>query len=310
MTFHQVGAPSAQTDQAPAVVLTDFGGLPNSRVFVAWRNASKSVAANTIWYSSSTDNIHWSTPLQIRGSSWQAFTDHGPALVLSEAFSEPQELLYAAWKGEGANQIWYSSSKDGVTWSDPQTVPGAATTNKPALAQNTTAGTGGPLAVAWLAVNGAIEYALSPSGISPTWSGATALTSAGASKLAPALGSISIGSLAFSWVDNENTVWYQLPSNPPARVQGSGFTTKTDSAPSVATQTNYTGLACKGNGDSSVWIVKEFPNPPLTQQSVPGAATGYGPAWAGVGYVLAFSANNLIVDGIPVEDLTIWTCVP
>jgi hypothetical protein len=309
MNFYQVGAPHAQTDQAPTVVLTDFGGLPNSKVFLAWRNASPSVAANTVWYSSSTDNIHWSTPLQIRGSGWQAFTDHGPALVLSEACDEPQELLYAAWKGEGATQIWYSSTKDGVNWTEPKTVPGAATGTKPALGQDTTSG-GGPLVVAWLTVDGSIQYSLSPSGISPTWSGPMVLTTAGSSKLAPALGSVSIGALVFSWADNDNTLWYQFGSNPPSRVEGSGFTSKTDAAPSIPTQVNTYGLACKGNGDNSIWVVNQFPSPPLTQQRVPGAATNYGPAWAGVGSVLAFSADNLIVDGIPVEQLTIWTCVP
>ena len=310
MNFYQVGAPDAQTDQAPAVVLTDFGGLPNSKVYVAWRNASPSVAANTVWYSSSTDNIHWSTPLQIRGSGWQAFTDHGPALVLSEQFSEPQDLLYAAWKGEGAPQIWYSSTKDGVTWTEPQTVPGAATTNKPALGQNTTSGIGGPLAVSWLTADGSIEYALSPSGISPTWMAPMAVAPAGSSKLAPGLGSVSIGSLVFSWADNDNTLWYQLPPNPPTRVEGSGFTSKTDAAPTIPTQVNTFGLACKGNGDNSIWVVKQFPSPPLTQQRVSGAATNYGPAWAGAGFVLAFSADNLIVDGKTVPQLTIWTCVP
>jgi len=309
MTFYQVGAPDAQTDQAPAVVVTDFAdGVPDSKVFVAWKKAF----SNTIWYSSSTDNIHWSSPLQIKGSGWQALTDHGPALVLAEAFTEPGELLYAAWKGDGGNQIWYSSSKDGVTWSDQQTVPDAYTGFKPSLGQNPISGTGGPLAVAWLALDGSVDYALSPSTISPTWSGPSVLTSTGASKLAPALGSISIGSLVFSWVDNEETLWYQLLPNPDpaARVAGSGFTSKSNAAPSIPTQMNSFGLACKGNGDKSIWVVKEFPNPPLTQQMIPGASTGYAPAWAGVGFILAFSADGLIVNGSSVPDYTIWTCTP
>jgi hypothetical protein len=62
MTFYQVGAPESQTDQAPAVALMDWPDrIPDSRGFAAWKKAS----SNPIWYSSSTDNIHWAARLQI-----------------------------------------------------------------------------------------------------------------------------------------------------------------------------------------------------------------------------------------------------
>jgi len=287
----------AKTDLAPAVVGTDFGG--GNKIFVAWVNPADS----GIWYAFSTDNVHWSAPALVQEGDWYAQTDQGPALVLSTQFSGPGQLMYVAWKQKGTNEIRYSATSDGVSWKPPGTVPGAFTNSKPALGQNTIGGTGGPLAVAWRALNNSIQYILSPSGISPAWSAITPVNGA-ESNVGPGLGSTQFdnGQLVFSWTDKNNILWYEFSTTPtPTAVKGSGFTSKSTAAPSVPNQVNTLGLAWQGDGDTSIWVSKEFPNPPLTQQSVAGVATDVAPAWLGVGGLLVFKKAG---------ESSLWTCTP
>src|SRR5208282_1499293 len=108
-----------------AVVATFFRTGPPEETYVAWKNASDA----TIWYSSSTDGIAWSTPKQIQGKGgWQAETDQGPSLAFGS-----DEALYVAWKGKnsGTDRIWYSTTLDGVNWTDQAPVPGANTAYAP-----------------------------------------------------------------------------------------------------------------------------------------------------------------------------------
>jgi hypothetical protein len=309
MNVYQVKG--ALTDQAPAVVNT-YWGSDTAAVYVAWKNESTAkTSPNTIWYSHSTDSVSWSAPAQIKGKGWAAEADLGPSFAL-----EGDGILYAAWKDKGTDQIWYSTTKDGKSWTEQATVPGAKTASAPSLTSNQSSG---PVAVAWRASDDSINYTTFPFGISSWGGGGSGAVSGAASDLAPALGSTGWEGpgLLFAWrAKSDHTLWYESvggASFPRAQVKGSGFTASSSAKPSLPSQT-YTftpfGLAWKGDKDFTIWVSKDFPNTPLTQQKVPGISTDVAPAWAGVGGILAFKAYNLTVDSIPVENNTLWTCTP
>src|SRR5580704_989957 len=65
-----------------------------------------------------------STPQQVkginaRGVKWQALTDQGQVAVTTNATTE-----YVAWKVNGSQNIQYSTSRDGATWTTPLVVGG------------------------------------------------------------------------------------------------------------------------------------------------------------------------------------------
>jgi len=65
-----------------------------------------------------------STPQQVkginaRGAKWQALTDQGQVAVTTNATTE-----YVAWKVNGSENIQYSTSTNGVTWTTPLAVGG------------------------------------------------------------------------------------------------------------------------------------------------------------------------------------------
>jgi hypothetical protein len=305
----------AGTDRAPAVALT-FGNADLSQVYVAWKNpddAKKNPA--TIWYSYSADNIHWSAPAQIKGkdskgNDWAAETDEGPSLALENDQPPGPFFLVAAWKGKVGNDIWYSKTSNGVHWTDQATVPDAKTASAPSLTSNSSAG---PVAVAWRALDDSINYTTFPFGVL-SWGGSAPVTRA-KSDQAPALGSTGLygGGLLVAWKGkSDNFLWYESVggASSPKKVEGSGFTASSSAGPSLPSETDGIGLAWKDEKDTSIWISKDFVGTAPTRQKVPDISTNSAPAWLGVGAVLAFRAKNLKVDGIPVKDDTIWTCIP
>jgi hypothetical protein len=84
----------------------------------------------------------WSNQRLVQGRA----TDCGPALCAAG------NDLAMAWKGaDGDSTIWFSSSSDGVNWTEQQPVPLAGTTDSPALAYDSQAGV---LHMAWKGVDG------------------------------------------------------------------------------------------------------------------------------------------------------------
>jgi hypothetical protein len=89
-----------------------------------------------------------STPQQVKGvnaqgGKWQAFTDRGQVAVATNATTE-----YVAWKVNGSENIEYSTSTDGATWTTPKVLGGtyqhrawkAQTQGVPALTVDNTTG--------------------------------------------------------------------------------------------------------------------------------------------------------------------------
>ena len=57
--------------------------------------------------------------INAQGGKWQAFTDRGQVAVATNATTE-----YVAWKVTGSENIEYSTSTDGATWTTPKVLGG------------------------------------------------------------------------------------------------------------------------------------------------------------------------------------------
>jgi hypothetical protein len=315
----------AETDQAPALTL----GAATPKVipiYLAWKEAGK----ETIVYSHSTDGgASWAKPVPIQGPGsspkWVAETDLGPSLTLGADGN-----LYAAWKGKGkgtakgADQIWYSTSPDGVTWKDQETIPHASTTSAPSLTANSA---DGPVAVAWRTPTDTINWTTFPFGV-VTWGGIFEIPPGAETETdqAPALASTGFSGpgLIVAWKQKglekgkkENTLWYGsiVPTTSPfkaTKLAGAGFIAASSMGPALPSITYSSApLAMVWSGsDTEIWGSADFPNAPLTQQRIGGRPTDvltkFAPAYLGLGSLMAFT----MASPDPTVAGTLWTCTP
>src|SRR5258708_2140523 len=94
--------------------------------------------------------------------------------------------LFLAWKGESDDQLYWSKSSDGKTWSAQATVPGALSSDTPALV-----GYNGALSMAWKGASDNSIWWGSWGGAatnSAQWSGASVTPSDFLTSAGPALG--------------------------------------------------------------------------------------------------------------------------
>jgi hypothetical protein len=297
-----VQVPDAQTDTAPALAGPVFTGLDYAIYYTAWKNANGEIYVSVSKTSSENqDTFKWETAAQIRGKSgWAALTDEAPALGLAE-----DGTVYAAWKGKGSQQIWYSSSSDGVTWHQQSTVPGAKTDRGPSL--HMAAGLPVPMTVAWRdGERNTIKYAAFPIA-GEGWGGIASIETQTDS--APALSSTGAGDdiLVFVWLKGEQLMFTTVDSNTgpggatPQKIVGAASTT--------GASVGGGGMAWKGEDrPSNVWITAidsawpPDPRQPITAQRLSCLFTDVAPAW--VGGALAFKA----IGGT--EPAPILTCFP
>jgi hypothetical protein len=127
--------PNAASSAGPALTCL------NGKVWIAWKGEDK----DTRIFLASLEDSTWSPGVPVSGIG----TSTAPALGATWA-KDPSNsvqfppMLFLSWKGESDDQIYLSKSSDGNAWSQQAKVPGALSSDTPALI-----GYNGALTIAW-----------------------------------------------------------------------------------------------------------------------------------------------------------------
>jgi YVTN family beta-propeller protein len=119
--------PAIQSPQGPA--LCEFGG----RLYAAWQGRYGTFHDPQTLLYASTDGTNWTEPQQFPIAPLPcAFSTHSPALAAYDG------RLYVAYKhshnGKEGQELYFSSSADGMSWTARQLIAGGRSTVGPALA--------------------------------------------------------------------------------------------------------------------------------------------------------------------------------
>jgi hypothetical protein len=105
----------ALTNEPPALIAA------NGALYAAWAGQT----LGDIFYSA-FNGTTWSAQATVSGTWGTATTDRSPALAVNGT------LLWVAWKGNGNTNVYFSAPSGGA-WQSPTAVPGASTSDAPAL---------------------------------------------------------------------------------------------------------------------------------------------------------------------------------
>jgi hypothetical protein len=128
------------TKSAPSVTVF------NGDLYVFWINS-----AGTLRYTYLVGST-WQPTLSVTGSWGTALSTAAPSLAITDG------ELWIAYKGHSSDNIYYTGTSNGTTWSGQETAINDATSFAPAIA--TTGLSAAPVAFAWTESNGDIGYGL------------------------------------------------------------------------------------------------------------------------------------------------------
>jgi hypothetical protein len=230
LSFGQPQQLPGESDEGPS--LATFQGS----VWAVWKGSN---GDSRIWYSNQFQANSWSQP-QILPS---VFTSARPAL--SSYTHNGNQLLYAAWKGEGDDErIWYSIF-DGESWSAQQTIPNVYTSTGLALAAYGTV-----LYAAWKGSQN--DTRLWYATYDTSWSPQTQFPDPIRSSAGPCLS--SAGFAAWRGVgSDENVYWAKILGNQWSAQTSMPSAIQTSGTPSIVADGGIYAMGKGPDGNESIW---------------------------------------------------------